>query len=282
LVFYQRCLDITNRAQRWISLPRSQVERRVLKHLSSIITQMNKLERFSWVAPILEENWTSFCQLRDILRLTDAEYPRGDRRNSTNRDSLAIKVESWLQVEKDISIYHEEIRQNVVDAKNEKIKGIRSSPESIILKYLDRYKDYLFGHPVIRNNDDQIIGVVERTNNGAEHFFGDDKQKIRRRVGRANLGRDLEDQPAQAALVFNLNHADYVEIVCNGTLEQLPDAFAMLDREKLIEKSVLQRSNKDAALKKRICTLIADERIQEEKEENDCQLIQLAMQATEF
>ncbi len=282
LGFYQRCLDITNRAQRWISFPRSQVERRVLKQLSSIIAQMNKIERFAWVVPILEENWTSFCQLRDILRLTDAEYPRGDRRNSTNRDSLAIKVERLLEVEKNIAIYHEEIRQNVADAKDEKIKGIRSSPESIILKYLDRYKDHLFGHPVIRNNDGQIIGVVERTNNGAEHFFGDDKQKIRRRVGRANLGRDLEDQPAQAALVSNLNHADYVEIVCDGALEQLPDAFAMLDREKLIEESVLQRSNKDAILKKRICSLIAGEKIQKEKEENDRQLVQLAMQATEF
>jgi hypothetical protein len=69
--------------------------------------------------------------------------------------------------------------------------------------------------------------------------------------------------------------------VC-GSLEQLPDAFAMLDREKLIEKSVLQRSNKDAELKKRICTLIACEKIQKEKEEHGCQLVQLAIQATEF
>ncbi len=278
LSFYQRCRNVTSRAQRWIPLPRSQVERRVLKQLSSIITQMNKIERFAWIVPILEENWTSFCQLRDILRLTCAEYPRGDRRTQTNRESPAIKVERLLEVEKDIAIYHEKIRQKIADAKGEKVKDIRTSPESIILKYLERYKDHLFGHPVIYSNDNKIIGVVDRTNNGAEHFFGDDKQKIRRRVGRANLGRDLEDQPAQAALVSNLKHSDYVEIVC-GSLEQLPDAFAMLDREKLMEKSVLQRSNKDTELKKRICTLIACEKIQ--KEENGCQLVQLAMQATE-
>ena len=281
LDFYLRCRNVTSRAQRWMPFPRTQVERRVLKQLSSIITQMNKIERFAWVVPILEENWISFCRLRDILRLTGAEYPRGDRRTQTNRESLAIKVERLLEVEKDIAIYHEKIRQNVAGAKAEKVKDIRTSPESIILKYLERYKDHLFGHPVIRSNDSKIIGVVERTNNGAEHFFGDDKQKIRRRVGRANLGRDLEDQPAQAALVSNLKHSDYVEIVC-GSLEQLPDAFAMLDREKLTEKSVLQRSNKDAELKKRICTLIACEKIQKEKEENGCQLVQLAMQATEF
>jgi len=264
LDFYQRCHDITNRAQRWIPFPRSHVERRVLKRLSGIMIQMNKIERFAWVTPILEENWTSFCELRDILRLTDAEYPRGDRRNITDWESLVIKVKYLREVEKNITIYHEKIRQNVTTAKDKKIKDIRISPESIILKYLDRYKDFLFGHPVIRNNDDRIIGMVERTNNGAEHFFGDDKQKIRRRVGRANLGRDLEDQPAQAALVSNLNHTDYVEIVC-GSLEQLPDAFAKLDREKLKQKSVLQRSNKDTGLKKLICTLIASEKTQREK-----------------
>ena len=279
LNFYQRCCDVTSRAERWVPSPRSHVERRVLKQLSSIITQMNKIERFAWVVPTLKENWTSFCELRDILRLTDAEYPRGDRRNLTSRESLAIEVERVQEIEKDITIYHEKIRQNVTTAKAEKIKDIRISPESIILTYLDRYKNHLFGHPVIRNNDGQIIGMVERTNNGAEHFFGDDKQKIRRRVGRANLGRDLEDQPAQAALVSNLNHTDYVEIVCDS-LEQLPNAFAKLDREKLKEKSVLQRSNKDAGLKKRIGTLIADEKKQKEK--NDHQIVQLAMQATEF
>lgn len=281
LDFYLRCRDVTSRAQHWIPSPRSHVERRVLKQLSSIITQMNKIERFAWVVPILEKNWISFGQLRDILRLTDAEYPRGNRCNPTNRESLTIKVERLQEIEKNISFYHEKIRQNVATVKAEKINDIRTSPESIILKYLDRYKNYLFGHPVIRSNDGQIIGMVDRTNNGAEHFFGDDKQKIRRRVGRANLGRDLEDQPAQAALVSNLNHADYVEIVC-GSLEQLPGAFAELDREKLKGKSVLQRSNKDAVLKKRISILLADENIQKEKEENNSQIVQLAMQATEL
>jgi hypothetical protein len=157
---------------------------------------MNNIERFGWVVPLLEENWASFCQLRDILRLTDAEYPRGDRRDSSNRESIAIKVRRLQEVETDITVYHEEIRRNVVDAKAKKVKHLMTSPESIILKYLDRYKVHLFGHPVIYSEDGQILGVVDRTNNKAEHFFGDDKQKIRRRVGRANLGRDLEDQPA--------------------------------------------------------------------------------------
>ena len=57
------------------------------------------------------------------------------------------------------------------------------------------------------------MAIVERTNNVIEHFFGDEKQRLRRRLGRANLGRDLEDQPAQTALAANLRHPDYVRVL---------------------------------------------------------------------
>lgn len=91
--------------------------------------------------------------------------------------------------------------------------------------------------------------MVERTNNVAEHFFGADKQKLRRRLGCAHLGRDLEDQPAQAALVTNLGHLDHTQIVC-GTLDQLPRAFSELDRDGIKETTPLQRRSKDAKLMK--------------------------------
>ena len=70
--------------------------------------------------------------------------------------------------------------------------------------------------------------TVARTNNVLEQFFGAAKQGLRRRVGRAHPGRDLEDQPAQAALTANLRHPDYVHILC-GTPDRLPQAFAQLD-----------------------------------------------------
>ncbi len=106
--------------------------------------------------------------------------------------------------------------------------------------------------------------MVERTNNVAEHFFGADNQNLRRRLGRAgpvreNPGRDLKDQPAQAVLVSNLKHPDYVKITC-GSLENLPTAFAELGRGKVKNGSTLQRSNKDMELMKYICAMIADEK----------------------
>ena len=79
-----------------------------------------------------------------------------------------------------------------------------------------------------------------------EHFFAMSKQRLRRCLGRAHLGRDLQNQPAQAALAANLLHSNYVWIVC-GTLDRLPQAkYAALDGQALRGTTHLQRNNKDA------------------------------------
>ena len=170
-------------------------------------------------------------------------------------------------IEKRTTAYREEIRQRVVAS--QATSPVSATPEAIVLNYLDRYGDRLFGHPVARDGTGRIVAVVERTNNVAEHFFGSDKQKLRRRLGHANLGRDLEDQPAQAALAANLYCLDYVRIVC-GTLEQLPRAFAELDRDGIKETSPLQRSNRDSGLMKHIRALAADDRIRLENGSHEC------------
>ena len=254
--FYQRSQAAMQRAERWLPLPRSHVERRALKQLSHVIARLDEQQRLSWVAPKLERGWQAFCELRDILRLSDAELPRGDMRYLSTRDFPEMEMARLCDIEKTTSAYREEICKRVADT-----TSISSSPETIILNYLDRYANHLFGHPARRDEHGRIIAVVERTNNVAEHFFGTDKQMLRRRLGRANLGRDLEDQPAQAALTSNLRHPDYVRLV-SGSLENLPAAFAELDQEQYREASPLQRSNKDTKLIKRIKVLVADGQLQ--------------------
>jgi len=256
LGFYQRSQVAMQRAERWLPLPRSHIERRALKQLSHTIARLDEAQRLSWVVPKLERGWQAFCELRDILRLSDAELPRGDMRYLSTRDFPEMEMARLGDIEKTTIAYREQIRKQVADT-----TSICSSPKTIILNYLDRYANHLFGHPARCDEHGKIIAVVERTNNVAEHFFGADKQKLRRRLGRANLGRDLEDQPAQAALASNLRHPDYVRLV-SGSLENLPAAFARLDQEQYREASPLQRSNKDTKLIKRIKVLLADERLQ--------------------
>ena len=65
-----------------------------------------------------------------------------------------------------------------------------------------------------RDDKGRALAVVDRTNNVIEEFFASAKQGLRRGLGRAHLGRDMEDQPAQTALAANLRHPDYVHILC--------------------------------------------------------------------
>jgi len=74
------------------------------------------------------------------------------------------------------------------------------------------------------------IRVINRTNNGLEFKFSGTKRGERRRSGRKVLTQDMENLPPACMLVSNLNHPDYVEIVC-GSLDGLPEAFAKLDMQ---------------------------------------------------
>ncbi|MES9858902.1 MAG: hypothetical protein ABW166_20230 [Sedimenticola sp.] len=253
LEFYQRCNEAIQRAERWLPLPRSQVERRILKQLAGILAGFDALPRLTWAVPKLEKNQQEFGELRDILQLTDAELPRGDKRYLPTKECPELEAIRLRDIEQAEADYREQIEREVTQSHDS------SSAKAVILKYLDRYNNHLFGHPARYDEDGMIISVVERTNNVAEHFFGADKQRLRRRLGRANLGRDLEDQPAQAVLTANLRHSDYVRILC-GSLEHLPSAIAQLDQQAAHEIPPLKRTNRDGKLLKRIGALLANER----------------------
>ena len=122
---------------------------------------------------------------------------------------------------------------------------------------------------------DRFLKYLERLH------LGTDKQKLRRRLGRANLGRDLEDQPAQAVLASNLRHPDYVRLL-SGSLENLPAAFAKLDHKQYREGSPLQRSNKDTNLLKRIRVLVGDEQTRENNRTTNQQIRQSEASPTEI
>ena len=161
------------------------------------------------------------------------------------------------EIEAALRDYRAELGERIASAQS--AGSLSTSPSAVIVKYLDRYGQRLFGHPTRRDEDGTIVAIVERTNNVLEHFFGDEKQHLRRRLGRANLGRDLEDQPAQAALAANLRHPDYVRLLC-GSLDHLPTAFAELDEQALAQANPLSRNNLDSKLQQRIRALLKSEK----------------------
>lgn len=250
LEFFQRCRDAMQRADIWVPTPRTQAEKRALRHLGGLMRRLEKDKRFQDAVGRLEKGWQAFTRARNTLRLTDAELPRADTRYQSV-GLPALEAQRLKEIERQVDCYLNDLQKRVGNDNLSK----PTTPNAIILKYFRKYRAELFGHPVIRDNDGTVIAVVERTNNVDEHFFGNEKQRLRRRVGRAHLGRDLEDQPAQAALAANLHHPDYVRILC-GSLDHLHNAFADLDQQACDQATPLVRSNRDTTLQNRVRTLL--------------------------
>jgi hypothetical protein len=105
--------------------------------------------------------------------------------------------------------------------------GASAQACKIVVKHLEKYEDYLFGH-VLRNKGTKII--VPRTNNDEEGFFRTVKRQCRRLHGRKDLSRDLEAMPPTVPLVFNLANRDYCETVYGGsTPEHIADRFSRVN-----------------------------------------------------
>ena len=253
LDFFQRCRQAMQQAERWVPTPRILPERQALQHLGVLMARVEHEKQFVEVAGQLETSWQAFCELRDVLRLTNAKLPiPGTRVRPIG--APAVEYERLQAIEEATEKYLQRLRCRVGD--QDKRKPL--TPDEVILKYLERYGDHLFGHPVICNEDGEIIAVAERTNYILEHFFADEKQGLRRRLGKAHLGRDLEDQPPQASLVANLRHDDYIRILC-GSLENLANAFADLDKKALDDTTPLSRDNRVSDIRRRVRALLERE-----------------------
>ena len=246
--FHHRCEQFPAERDRRLPPPRSRSERRLLKQAAEALRTLERLDPQGHASSRLERGWTVFCELRDVLRLSDEELPGGPRPTPAaplQPEAAAARLQA---IAADFQRYHQDLRQRVA-ARTADGPGT-FEPEAIVLGYLDRYGDGLVGHPVARDAAGRAVAVVDRTNNVIEQSFAIAKQGLRRRLGRTHLGRDLEDQPAQVALAANLKHPDYVQVVC-GTLDQLPRAFADLDRQEPLGPPQLQRTNRNAELRRR-------------------------------
>ncbi len=185
-------------------------------------------------------------RLRRYLSPVDCEVPfRQTTERLRHRAALFDELRGVLRVaaisqkdetEQDLHRMRERLDKLVASLKERRPERgpAQDSREAIdiVLKHIDAHGANLWGH-VIRLPESAGGGIrlVFRTNFLAENFFGELKHNERRRSGRKNLTQDLEQLPAEAALVYNLEHADYVTLVC-GSLDRLAEAFAHLDLDR--------------------------------------------------
>lgn len=188
---------------------------RVLERFHRYLEPVASEVPFRQVAARLRRRAAVFDELRAVLRMV-ASLPE----NETTQD---------------IEQMHEQLDKLVASLQQRRpARGpAQDTREAIdlILEHIKTHGDNLWGHAIrLPESAGGGTRLVSRTNFLAENFFGGLKHDERRRSGFKNLGYVLEHMPAEAALVRNFVRDDYVATVC-GSLDELPAAFAELDRQ---------------------------------------------------
>ncbi len=184
--------------------------RRLHRHLEPVDCEVP----FSQVAERLRRRAALFDELRAVLRLASSMPEDETEQDLEQMRTRLDRLVASLRQRRPARGPAQDTREAI----------------DLILDHLDTHGKNLWGHAIrLPEGAGGGVRLVARTNALCENFFGDLKHDERRRSGRKNLGQDLEHLPAEAALVRNLGHDDYVVIVC-GSLDQLPAAFAGLDQ----------------------------------------------------
>jgi len=230
LDFYERCLTALHALDSFLlNPPQDRSVMKALRRLRRILDPVACDIPFRSVSRRLRRRAVLFDELRATLRLTAIEPPKDE----TPQDLEAMRCQIGPLIE---SMEQRRTERGTTADTKEAI--------DLIFEHLVNHSDYLWGHAIsLPECAGGGVRLVKRTNNLLENFFGLMKHAERRRSGRKNLTHDLEQLPAQAALVKNLNDPDYVNIVC-GTLDRLPEAFAQLDSEQHCksQKDVFQQN----------------------------------------
>ncbi|MBT7889523.1 MAG: hypothetical protein HN580_10915, partial [Deltaproteobacteria bacterium] len=232
LDLYGRCLTALRAADAF--LHNSSGDNEVLRYarrLHRTLIAVTAEVPFRQVVQRMRRRGSLFDELRNQLRLS-SEMPEGE--SAADLYAMRQQFEEWTE-----------------DLKNSRpergpAEDMRETID-IILKHIKVHGPNLWGHAIAL--PDGNLKLVARTNALLENFFGEMKHSERRRSGRKNLTQDLEHLPAEATLVYNLNHSDYVSIVC-GSLEQLPEAFAQIDAKKRADQNQGVRPETDIDLKR--------------------------------
>jgi len=223
LDLYVRCLHVAWAVDAFLRHPPA--DEKVVKALQRLDRILRPIDRdvpsLGQVAKTLSERAQLFTELRNALRLTEGE-PGGPESNDAGQT---------LQKLRDIRKAVDDLADSLRQRRPERgpAKDLRQAID-LVLAHLERHGNFLWGHAI--PIPDQVGGgirLVDRTNNILEGFFHTMKHGERRRSGRKDLAQDFERLPPAAALAANLTRPDYVSIICGGSLDQLPQAFARLD-----------------------------------------------------
>jgi len=222
LELYDRCCCICAKIGAEINSGRhTGITEKYITRLHNILLPIACSDVFKLVAFILREKAVVFDRLRSVLRL-DSKDGCISKTGEADPGAAVLAL-----METDFNCFIAELREEYENTENIYSK----TAAKIILAHFDEYGGCLWGHRVnlIASDGVQFDRYIFRTNNILECYFRPVKRNIRRREGREDVGYSLEHTKASICYVGNLSSQKYLDIVYDGSLENLQNKFALYD-----------------------------------------------------
>jgi hypothetical protein len=222
LTFYRRCVKLYEMLEGLLGNYKLKPRQfQTIQTIREKLAAVREDEELVAAAARLEKAGKLFAEVRAALHF-ESPGNKPILRQHPPRSTLevALQVESRLEV---LRCKQERIASDSADAD-------RRNDARVVLNYLDKYGEELFGHAVfVEGRTDPIL--VARTNNVPEHCFAHVKQWLRRKVGLKKLTRCVQAMRPEVLLVANLKSQDYLDALYRGSLENMPSVFAKHWRE---------------------------------------------------
>jgi hypothetical protein len=217
LAFYRRGRKLEEMVRQLVSS--SDFPQRELSTLNTIARHLAPLRDDAEVVAVatrLEKSGAMFEELRQVLRLASHPGQRLLRGRALSQGRQVAK-----QMPQRLETWRDRLQKRHHRERDED----RRADQATVLKYLKKYEHQLVGHVI------EVAGrpepfVVLRTNNPPEHLFKSTKQGVRRKVGAKKLTRQVQAMRPETLLVPNLADPEYVNLVLEGSLANLPSEMA--------------------------------------------------------
>jgi len=218
LVFYRRARDLFDWLDNYLATcPLGPAAKKPFENLRDLLGHTRQDAQLVAAAARLERAFARFNELRRILRL------QGPPGASVLRQHPAPPMTPERSEEADAELrkYRRKLPRIMQDPNDCEA----AEDAKIIADYLDKYWDQLFGHLILPPGREKPI-LVKRTNYPPEHVFARRKRSMRRQTGNEKLARRLEASHPAEQLIENLSKEQYLRIVFNGDLRNLPQRLA--------------------------------------------------------
>jgi hypothetical protein len=222
LVYYRRGVRIYDLLTKLLdnSKQLKKSQKQTLLTIARNLEPFKKDKTILEVANCLEKQVDLFTQLRDILR-----FNRADKKPILRQSPPASStIEEMKDIEERLKQFRQNLQGNVKTNSKETDKDIKSASKKM-LDYLDKYMDELVGHLLTIPGKNKVI-LLNRTNNLSEQHFSKTKKGWRRKLGVKKMTRHIQAARHEELLLANLDQADYIKIVYDGSPDNMPSLFA--------------------------------------------------------